>query len=346
MKIKTLMTPNLPDEYEHTLTHMRDDSADKDYEVLKRMVAGLPMIDEDQKARKKKIEGKIDIRNRQSQAANMDADFLKRLVQPENIDLTKALIREGFGLKLNQGNTSEALETFDPTLKEIIKNHCKSEKPKATEVFMAKITNDHKGNYDNKLMITEKFYDEVNNKIIDTKPDNKSMRSIDAMWDDEGFALAISMKYKGGTAAGDGSGQLDQLTECHKNIGRAVENADSQLTYNGKPTFVVLDVYGAQVSQSRRIQTLEAHILKINQGRPFRRVITCSADMLPRVANEIKELVGKGVAYDDVCSQALNNIGHEFELDENLDSFNTFKEYYGKDQFTNLFIDATNELTV
>lgn len=339
------MTPNLPDEYEHTLTHMRDDSADKDYEVLKRMVAGLPLNNEDEKSRKKKFEQKINIRNRQSQAANIDADFLKRLVEDTDEDIAKAYIREGLGVKLNQGNTSEALGTFDPTLKEIIKNHCKSEKPKATEVFMAKITDDHKGNYDNKISITEKFYDEVNNKIIDTKPDNKSMRSIDAVWDDESFALAISMKYKGGTVAGDGSGQLDQLTECHKNIGRVVENADSKLTYNGKPTFVVLDLYGGQVSQSRRIQQLEAHILKMNRG-PFRRVITCSADMLPKVANEIKELVGKGVAYDDICSQVLENIGHDFDVDENLDSFDTLKEYYGKDQFTNLFVDATNEIAV
>ena len=345
MKIKTLITPNLPDEYEHTLTHMRDDSADKDYEVLKRMVAGLPMIDEDQKSRKKKFEEKIDIRNRQSQAAKIDADFLKRLVEDTDEDITKAYIREGFGVKLNQGNTAEALGTFDPTLKGIIKNHCKSEKPKATEVFMAKITDDHKGNYDNKISITEKFYDEVNNKIIDTKPKSKSMRSVDAVWEEDDFALAINMKYKGGTVAEDGSGQLDQLTECHKNIGRVVENATDQLTHNGKPTFVVLLVYGAQVSQPTRIQQLEAHILKMNR-EPFRRVLTCSADMLPRVANEIKELVGKGVAYDDVCGQVLANVGHDFDVDENLDSLATFKEYYGNDQFTNLFVDATDKLAV
>ena len=323
MKIKTLITPNHTDEYEYALTHLRDDSAEKDYTVIEDYYQkGVQPTTDDEKKRLNNFKKKLKTRNKKSVNTNIDVDWIKNFLHPNWKAQALVSLQEGLGLKKNQGATVNDLLPYAPGLANV---KSKSQSPKVQEAMMAKVVNDNCGNYTNGLILEEKFYDETNNKIIDKAPNKKTVRSIDAGWYDDIFNLAISLKYKGGTDAGDGSTQLDQLLELHKGIGRMVENSDNYLNYNGKITFLILLVYGNQVNQPERIQKLEAKILAENSG-PFKRVLTCSPDMLPKVAHEIKTLLKQGVAYDDICTTVLENCGHDFYLLSNYKkSYDTIK---------------------
>ena len=135
------------------------------------------------------------------------------------------------------------------------------------------------------------YVDEKNNTLIEAKDKKFGLkRSIDAITETDSFVIAWGMKYKGGTAAVDGSTQADQGKNEGAGMSTVFEDAylsGNEITYNNKPVFFVNLVYGSQFRNEKRIAENE---LAFKQEIDCKRSVNCSLSNVVNIINEFKSL--------------------------------------------------------
>ena len=135
------------------------------------------------------------------------------------------------------------------------------------------------------------YVDEKNKKLIKAKDKKFSLkRSIDAITETDSFIIAWGMKYKGGTAAVDGSTQADQGKNEGAGTSKVFEDvylSGNEITYNDKPVFFVNLVYGSQFQNEKRIAENE---LAFKQEIDCKRSVNCSLSNVVNIINEFKSL--------------------------------------------------------
>lgn len=136
----------------------------------------------------------------------------------------------------------------------------------------------------------------------------KRNRSIDAIIEFDDKVIAVSMKYKGGTAGVGGSGQSDQGTTEGKESSKLFETAHKkgkEFTYKGKPVFYASLVYGSQFNDPKRI---------VENELAFRTDYRCYRSFnisLTRVADLINYFKTSKEPLDDLLQSVYNKYGYD-----------------------------------
>lgn len=294
----SLMNPNEHDRYEQRQYEEYRPEATKDVPV----VAGnlLYLITKSQRPKGGTQEEKLYIRITNMIASNVMfknysvEDILNMLSTPKWDDLSYITLCHQLKLDTNKGSYYQTkLNNYDfedgnKATEQEAKDRLIKEYGMASEDF---------------LLLPDSgpdaiYVDEKNNTLIKAKDKKFSLkRSIDAITETDSFVIAWGMKYKGGTAAMDGSTQADQGKYEGANMSKLFEDAyhnGNEITYNGKPVFFVNLVYGSQFQTEKRI---------VENELAFKPEINCKRSMncsLTNVVNIISEFKSNETSVDNV----------------------------------------------
>lgn len=155
------------------------------------------------------------------------------------------------------------------------------------------------------------YIDEKQNKLVRAGDVNERLdgRSIDAITENKHCVIAWVMKYAGGTAAVDGSGQKDQKTTEGIKYSKIFESAYSkghEITYKEKPVFMAYLVYGGQFANGKRI---------VQNEIGFKRDYDCKRSFnisINQVKNVI-EYLSKEKSFDNSLESLYNKYGYDIE---------------------------------
>jgi len=160
---------------------------------------------------------------------------------------------------------------------------------------------------DNRLLIDER------NKKLDLAKNLKSkakVRSIDAISNLSHVVIIWCMKYKGGTAAVDGSGQKDQGTTEGAHMANLIEDmheSGNSLTYKDKPVFFANMVYGGQFNDPKRIFQNE---MSFKSDRDCFRSFNISIDAVKNVMDELNK---PSLDLDVVLTTLYDKYGYDID---------------------------------
>ena len=138
-------------------------------------------------------------------------------------------------------------------------------------------------------------------------------RSIDAIVELKHCVIVICMKYKGGTAAVNGSSQTDQSTEA-THIAKYIEeqaNVGNFLMHNDKPVFYANMVYGAQFQNEKGERRIYGNELALCERLRARANFCFNISLEPftRVVHSINDEIGRGTNLTMVLKNVYNTHG-------------------------------------
>ena len=156
------------------------------------------------------------------------------------------------------------------------------------------------------------YIDETNHCLVRAGDRQHRMdgRSIDAITELPKCYIAWIMKYAGGTAGVDGSGQNDQKTQEGIKYSRIFETAyqkGSEITYNRKPVFMAYMVYGCQFTNSTK------RIVQNELG--FKRDYDCKRSFnisINRVKNVI-DFLSAEKSFESALDDLYDKYGYDIE---------------------------------
>lgn len=158
-----------------------------------------------------------------------------------------------------------------------------------------------------RLVLDEKGKQLILVRNLDSKA---KVRSIDAISVLQNVVILWCMKYKGGTAAVGGSGQMDQGTTEGAHMSKLIEQMYQDghpLEYLGKPVFFANMVYGAQFNDEKRIFQNE---MSFRADNDCVRSFNISID---RVADTMKFLDDSKLNLDTALEKLYNKYGYDIE---------------------------------
>lgn len=156
------------------------------------------------------------------------------------------------------------------------------------------------------------YIEENQNKLVRAGDVNERIdgRSVDALTELPDCYIAWVMKYAGGTAGVDGSGQKDQKTSEGIKYSKIFETAyqqGTQITYKDKPVFMGYLVYGSQFSNSTK------RIVLNELG--FKRDYDCKRSFNISI-NRVKDVIdylGAESSFDNSLENLYNKYGYDIE---------------------------------
>jgi hypothetical protein len=244
-----------------------------------------------------------------------DIEWCKDLANdPTLIKSSNKLMAMVLGKSTNQG-----LKEFD----ELVDMTGITGSTKATESFAKKILVEEYGVLDDQFELQDStgngrlIYDPEKNEIR-YDSDKSIFRSIDAMMTLTHCIIIFCMKYKGGTAGSDGSGQSDQSTE-HSHVAKHVEDHAKNgkfLMYQGKPVFYANLVYGKQFLGAKGIKRIYENELSLRQqaGKNIVQCFNISLGKVNDVANAINDELKNNTNLTSVLTNVYNTHGLNIEV--------------------------------
>lgn len=156
------------------------------------------------------------------------------------------------------------------------------------------------------------YIDERNHCLVRAGDREQRMegRSIDAITELPGCYIAWVMKYAGGTAGVDGSGQKDQKTSegiKYSKIFESALNQGTEITYKDLPVFMAYLVYGSQfTNNSKRIVENE---LGFKRDLTPKRSFNISINRVKAVIDHLAAAEDFSSVLDDIYQQ----LGYDIE---------------------------------
>jgi hypothetical protein len=156
------------------------------------------------------------------------------------------------------------------------------------------------------------YLSEKQNKLVRAGDVNERIegRSVDALTELPNCYIAWVMKYAGGTAGVDGSGQNDQKTTegiKYSKIFESAYQANNQITYKGKPVFMGYMVYGSQFTNSSK------RIVQNELG--FKRDYDCyrSFNITISRVKDVIDYLELEKQFDNSIKEIYNKYGYDIE---------------------------------
>jgi hypothetical protein len=305
------MNPAEPDRYEELQENVFRPAAVQD--VAKVAQNLLDQIKSKSKIASSSAEGKLNVRlsnilkgNKYIRDAGSKEDFLKAIATGKG--LLALIVFDRLKLDTNKGNFYQEQHmqySFD-------------DGAKATEKeAKQRLIDEFKMKKDQFLLLPDAGPDaiylvEKQNKLVRAGDVNERIdgRSVDAITELPGCVIAWVMKYAGGTAGVDGSGQTDQKTTEGIKYSKIFESAyqkNKQITYRGKPVFMGYLVYGSQFTNSTK------RIVQNELG--FKRDYDCKRSFNITISRvkEVIDFLEKEKQFDNSIETLYNNYGYDIE---------------------------------
>ena len=307
----SLMDPNEFDRYEDLQQSKFRPASLKDVPQISKNL--LEMIKSKKKISSGSPEGKLNTRISNALKSNA---YLRTLGSKEDYlndlssgnDRIAALAFNSLKLDTNKGNTYQE-KTMNYTFNDGSKATEKEAKDRLMKEF--KMTSDQF------LLLPDAgpdaiYIEEKQHKLVRAGDVNERIdgRSVDALTECPNCYIAWVMKYAGGTAGVDGSGQKDQKTSEGIKYSKIFETAyqqGKQITYKDKPVFMGYLVYGSQFSNSTK------RIILNELG--FKRDYDCKRSFNISI-NRVKPVIdflSKEKSFDNSLVNLYNKYGYDVE---------------------------------
>lgn len=254
----TLMDPNEIDRYEELQQTLYRPASLKD--TVKVAANLLAIVRRNGRIKGGSPEEKLDVRitnrlrgNSHIRSLGTKEQFLERISQLDPNDPMSALVLDLLKLDTNKGNYYQ-----EQCTKYLFEDGAKATEKEAKQRLI-----EEQGLEPDQFRLLPDagpdaiYIDEQNHCLVRAGDRSHRMdgRSIDAITELDNCWIAWVMKYAGGTAGVDGSGQKDQKTSEGVKYSKIFESALSQgseITYKNKPVFMAYLVYGSQFANNNK----------------------------------------------------------------------------------------------